>query len=72
MGLDQLQFSRGEVIANELVRGDAKKGEAIGQIDLERIQRQIDALVEFKIIDQPVNIADVATTGFLPPKSDQH
>ncbi len=66
MSLEQLRFSRGELIANALVTGEASRGEAIGQLSLERIQRQIDALTEFKIVEQPVSAAAVATRAFLP------
>jgi NitT/TauT family transport system substrate-binding protein len=69
MSLDQLDFSRREVIANALVTGDAAKGEAIGDLAIARIQEQVDALVEFGIIDRPVNVAEVATRAFLPPNS---
>ena len=66
MGLDQLAFSRGELIANALITGDPAQGEAIGQIRVERIQRQIDTLREFKITEQPVNAATVMSRAFLP------
>ena len=66
MGLDQLVFSRGELIANALITGDPAQGEAIGQIRVERIQRQIDTLREFKITEQPVNAATVMSRAFLP------
>jgi len=66
MSAEQLTYSRSALIANELVRGDPAKGEDIGQISIERIQRQIAALGEFKIIAQPVNTASVVTRQFLP------
>ena len=68
MSLEQLQFSRGELIANALVRGDAAHGEYIGQISVERIQRQIEALTEFGIVQKPVNTGSVVTREFLPEK----
>ncbi len=67
MSAEQLVYSRAALIANELVRGDPAKGEDIGQISIERIQHQIAALGEFKIIAQPVNTASVVTRQFLPP-----
>jgi NitT/TauT family transport system substrate-binding protein len=66
MGLDQLVFSRGELIANALITGDPAQGEAIGQLRVERIQRQIETLREFKITEQPVNAATVMSRAFLP------
>jgi NitT/TauT family transport system substrate-binding protein len=66
MGLDQLVFSRGELIANALITGDPAQGEAIGQLRVERIQRQIESLREFKITETPVNAATVMSRAFLP------
>ena len=66
MSAEQLAFSRGELLANALVTGNAAAGEAIGQIRAERIQRQIDALAEFRIVEQPVTTATVLNRGFLP------
>jgi NitT/TauT family transport system substrate-binding protein len=66
MSREQLEFSRQAVMANALVTGDPARGERIGDLAIERIQHQIDALVEFKIIDRPVNVAEVATRAFLP------
>ncbi|MDB6093751.1 MAG: Myristoyl transferase [Verrucomicrobia bacterium] len=67
MSLEQLEFSRRAMIENSLVTGSAAAGDSIGEIQLERIQRQVDTLAEFKIIDQPVDVASVATRAFLPP-----
>ena len=66
MSLEQLAFSRGELIAHALVTGDPAQGEGIGRISVERIQRQIDALTEFKILEQPVSTASVVSRNFLP------
>lgn len=61
-----LDFSRGELILRNLVRGDATRGEVIGQIELHRIARQIDMLLELKILDRRLPAEAVATKDFLP------
>jgi hypothetical protein len=33
---------------------------------LARVQREIDLLREFKVLDQPLRASEVATTEFLP------
>ncbi|MDB6168682.1 MAG: Myristoyl transferase [Verrucomicrobia bacterium] len=66
MSAGQLEFSRRALISERLVTGSPAGGEDIGQISVARIQEQIDALVEFKIIEKPVNAADVVTRAFLP------
>jgi len=67
MTTDQLRFSRGELIANALVTGNRAQGEGIGQLSLERIQRQIATLREFGILEKPVTLASVVSRAFLPP-----
>ena len=61
-----LEFSRGELISRDLVRGDAARGEVIGQIELHRIARQIGMLRELKILERPLTAEAVATKEFLP------
>lgn len=61
-----LKFSRDEMIARKLVEGDATKGEDVGTFSLARMAQEAQMLVELKLIDQPVAVADVATTEFLP------
>ena len=61
-----LEFSRGELISRDLVRGDAARGEVIGQIELHRIARQIEMLRELKILDRTLAAEAVATKEFLP------
>ncbi|PHX86247.1 MAG: myristoyl transferase [Opitutia bacterium] len=61
-----LEFSRAELISRDLVRGDAARGEVIGQIELHRIARQIGMLRELKILDRPLAAEAVATKEFLP------
>ena len=66
MTAELLQFSRDAMIRQSFVRGDPAKGEDIGRLALDRLQAEIDTLVDLKIIDSPVAIAKVATTEFLP------
>jgi NitT/TauT family transport system substrate-binding protein len=62
-----LEFSRGELIFRKLVRGETTRGEAIGQIELHRIARQIGMLQELKILEHRLPAESVATKEFLPP-----
>ncbi len=62
-----LEFSRGELIARNLVRGEPARGEGIGRIELGRIARQIEMLQELKILERDLAVETVATKEFLPP-----
>ena len=64
---EQLEFSRGQMIAHSLIKGDRTQGEDIGQLSLERIAREMAVLVDLKIMDAPVPLASIATREFLPP-----
>ncbi|MFM1852532.1 MAG: hypothetical protein RIS54_2216 [Verrucomicrobiota bacterium] len=66
MSSAQLDYSRRALIEHALVVGFPDRGEAIGRIDLARVQREIDMLREFKVLDQPLRASEVATTEFLP------
>jgi NitT/TauT family transport system substrate-binding protein len=61
-----LGFSRSEMIARGLVRGDPTKGEDIGQLSEARIAAQIETLLALKILEKPVQPGEVATKEFLP------
>jgi NitT/TauT family transport system substrate-binding protein len=61
-----LKFSRDQMIARKLVEGDAAKGEDVGTFSLARVAQQAQMLLELKLLDAPVPVADVATTEFLP------
>lgn len=61
-----LEFSRGELILRKLVQGESTRGEAIGQIELHRIARQIEMLRELKILEHWLPAEAVATKEFLP------
>ncbi len=50
----------------QLVLGDPARGEAMGQLTPERLQKQIDLLQEMGVLDRPVKLEDVATFEFLP------
>ncbi len=62
-----LDYSRGELILRKLVEGDGAVGERMGQISINRIDKQIDTLLRLKVLDHPVATSDVATKDFLPP-----
>jgi NitT/TauT family transport system substrate-binding protein len=66
MTADQVNFSRRELILRKLVHGDPTKGEGIGQISLKRLATDMQALLDLKVLETPVSIAQVATTQFLP------
>lgn len=64
-----LAFSRGELINRHLVRGDPNRGERIGDLSRTRIERELQTLLELKILDRPVAFDEVATTEFLPKQN---
>lgn len=66
MSQAQLDYSRQALIDYSLVAGHPEKGEDIGQLDLKRVQAEIDVLREFKILETPLRAEDFATTEFLP------
>lgn len=49
-----------------LVLGDPARGEAMGRLTAERLQKQIELLREMGVLDRPVKLEDVATFEFLP------
>lgn len=68
MTRELLQFSRGELIRHRFVHGDSAKGEAIGQLSIERIAGEMKTLLDLKIMEVPVEVSTVATREFLPPE----
>ena len=68
MSQEQLDYSRQALIDHALVEGYPQRGEAIGRLDLARLQREIEVLREFNILETPLQAADMATTEFLPPQ----
>jgi NitT/TauT family transport system substrate-binding protein len=67
MTVEQLAFSRGELIRRGLVSGDGSRGEAVGELSLQRLSAQIDVLLDLKLLDAPVAVGTIATREFLPP-----
>ena len=67
MTREQLEFSRGELIAHSFATGDRAKGEDLGQLSLARLGREMAVLMELKILDAPVALPSIVTTEFLPP-----
>lgn len=66
MSPELLRFSRREMILRSLVAGDRGKGEDVGQVSLPRLRRDMQALLDLKVLEAPVAIESVATTRFLP------
>jgi hypothetical protein len=52
---------------NRLVLGDAARGERMGLLTRERLQREIDLLREVGVLDRSVTVDDAATLEFIPP-----
>ncbi|MFA5058135.1 MAG: ABC transporter substrate-binding protein, partial [Opitutaceae bacterium] len=50
-----------------LVLGDPARGERMGLLTRERLQRQIALLRGMGVLDKPVTVDDVATLEFIPP-----
>lgn len=67
MSRELLDFSRGEMILRSLVTGDRERGEELGQLSLTRLSEEQDVLLQLKIMEVPMAIANVATRDFLPP-----
>lgn len=53
----------------QLVVGDKARGEACGQLRPERLQRQIDLLREYRVLEHPLTVDQVFAPGFLPPEA---
>ena len=66
MTQEQLDYSRKALIEYALVAGYPEKGEGIGLLDLQRLQREVDVLREFNILELPFRVDDFATTDYLP------
>ena len=64
---DFLAYSIKTMKDNRLVLGDPARGERMGLLTRERLQRQIDLLHEVGVLDQPVTVDDAATLEFIPP-----
>lgn len=52
---------------NRLVLGDAARGERMGLLTRERLQREINLLREVGVLDRSVTVDDAATLEFIPP-----
>ena len=69
MTAEHLDFSRQALIDHQLAAGDPAKGERVGQLLLERVQRKIELLQEFEVLEKPMRAEDVATVEFIPIKN---
>jgi NitT/TauT family transport system substrate-binding protein len=66
MTRELLAFSRRELIRGAYVQGDAARGEGIGQLSPERLAAQLETLLQLKILERRIKVADTMTTEFLP------
>lgn len=66
MSRELLEFSRGELRTRSLVTGDRARGEKLGQLSVERLTAQRDALLELKVMETSIAIEAAATREFLP------
>ncbi|MDA0349685.1 MAG: ABC transporter substrate-binding protein [Verrucomicrobia bacterium] len=56
---DFIDYVVNSMIENQLVTGDPEKGEAMGRLTIERIQKQIDQLNEIEALESDVKIDQV-------------
>lgn len=62
-----MDFSLKAMKESKLVEGDPARGEQTGLITRQRLQQQMDLLLELKIISAPVPFEKFASFDFLPP-----
>jgi NitT/TauT family transport system substrate-binding protein len=65
---DGMRFSYAKMRELKLVEGESARGEAMGQVDLERWAELQRILVELGVIRQARPLAEVVTTDFTPQK----
>ncbi len=53
----------------QLVLGDPKRGEKMGQLTRARLETQLKLLKELGVMDRELRVDDVATFDFLPPEA---
>jgi NitT/TauT family transport system substrate-binding protein len=61
-----MNFSRQAMLDHQLVAGNPRRDERLGQLTPQRLQRQIGLLQEVGVLDKPVGVDNVATFEFLP------
>ena len=71
MTAELLHFSRDAMIRQAFIRGDPARGEDIGQISLARLQAEMKTLLSLKVLEAPIDISAIATTQFLPPRTER-
>lgn len=60
-----LRYSRSMLIDHRLIRGDAREGEDIGRLSVDRLRREADILFQLGILARPVAVTEYVTTRFL-------
>ncbi|MBS0633512.1 MAG: ABC transporter substrate-binding protein [Verrucomicrobia bacterium] len=63
--LAELDYARGELIIGPWIRGDAAKGEYLGDLSRERLGMELDVLLELGVITDPISLNAVATRDYL-------
>jgi NitT/TauT family transport system substrate-binding protein len=63
-----MSYSMGAMKTYKLVEGDPAKGERLGLMTTERLKALEQSLVDIKVLDAPMPIADFASFDFLPPE----
>jgi NitT/TauT family transport system substrate-binding protein len=66
---DFYAYSIRAMLDYKLVLGDPARGESMGRITPERLQRQIGHLRAAGVLEKPVTVSDLATFEFLPAES---
>ncbi len=59
MPLDFLAYGRQSLADNHLIAGYPEHGETVGQLSRQRLQEQIDTLVELKLLPRPIPVEKV-------------
>jgi len=67
MTLGNLQYSRDALNSLHIAAGHPEAGERLGVMRRERFQRQVEQLVELKLIPQALSLTQVVSFDFLPP-----
>ncbi len=66
---DFLAYSIKAMNEYQLVLGDPKRDERMGQLTPERLETQIKLLQELGVLDKPVKLGDVVTFEFIPDEA---
>jgi NitT/TauT family transport system substrate-binding protein len=68
MTLGNLRYSRDALNSLHIAEGHPEAGERLGVMQRERFQRQVEQLVELKLIPHALSLTQVVSFDFLPPE----